>query len=98
MTKKNADMDAELPPMLGVSAAVLENVVFCHQEDSNWPLGNSKELKERFDAIFSSERYTKALDMINDSKKELQARTKEQSLELKRLEVSFLVYIAYYNV
>lgn len=87
MTKKNTDMDAELPLMLGVSSAVLENVIFCHQEDSNWPLGSSKELKDRFDAIFSSENYTKALDMINENKKELQAKTREQHLELKRLEV-----------
>jgi DNA repair protein RAD50 len=39
---------------MGVSKAVLENVIFCHQEDINWPLSDTKELKEKFDNIFES--------------------------------------------
>ena len=31
-----SDMDAEIPQHLGVPKAILENVVFCHQEESNW--------------------------------------------------------------
>ena len=39
LTKKCADINAEVPILMGVSKAILENVVFVHQEDSNWPLG-----------------------------------------------------------
>ncbi len=31
-----ADLDSEIPVQLGVSRAVLENVIFVHQEESNW--------------------------------------------------------------
>ncbi|CAD7012324.1 unnamed protein product [Ceratitis capitata] len=37
---------------MGVSKAIINNVLFCHQEDSNWPLDESKKLKDKFDAIF----------------------------------------------
>jgi len=49
-------MDAELPHLLGVSKAVLENVIFCHQEDSYWPLAEASVLKKKFDDIFEASR------------------------------------------
>ena len=57
--------------LLGVPKAVLEYVLFCHQEDSNWPLSEPKELKLRFDAIFEVTKYVKALDNIKKCVKEL---------------------------
>ena len=48
-----------MPDMMGVSKAILENVVFVHQEDSNWPLGEAATLKKKFDEIFSATKYTK---------------------------------------
>lgn len=39
--------------------AVLENVIFVHQEESNWPLADTQTLKKKFDEIFSVEKYTK---------------------------------------
>jgi len=50
-------MDAEIPQLLGVSKAVLENVIFCHQEDSYWPLAEPAALKKKFDDIFEATRY-----------------------------------------
>ena len=58
-------MDSIMPELLGVPKSVLEHVVLCHQEESNWPLAEGAKLKERFDQIFESDRYTKAL---NDTK------------------------------
>merc|ERR1712002_987174 len=38
ITSKCADLNREMSSLMGVSKAVLENVIFCHQEDANWPL------------------------------------------------------------
>jgi DNA repair protein RAD50 len=47
-------MDEEVPLLLGVSRAILENVIFCHQEESNWPLSEPSALKKKFDDIFEA--------------------------------------------
>ena len=39
--------------------AILESVVFCHQEESSWPLQDGATLKKKFDDIFEATRYTK---------------------------------------
>ena len=62
---------------MGVSQAVLQNVIFCHQEESNWILGDPKTLKDKFDAIFASTRYSKALDHIKLTLKSLKEEIKE---------------------
>lgn len=49
---------------LGVSKPILNYVIFCHQEDSTWPLEDGKKLKERFDQIFDSDKYNKAEEKI----------------------------------
>ena len=54
-------MDREIPALMGVSKAVLENVVFVHQDDSNWPLQDPSTLKKKFDDIFSATRLFHAL-------------------------------------
>ncbi|CAN0237896.1 unnamed protein product, partial [Ectocarpus fasciculatus] len=60
----------QIPLRLGVSKAILENVVFCHQEDASWPLQEGAVVKKKFDDIFESARYTKALDNIKKTKQE----------------------------
>lgn len=42
-----------------VLQAILENVIFVHQEDSNWPLSDGQTLKKKFDDIFAATKYTK---------------------------------------
>ncbi len=71
---------------MGVSKAVLENVIFCHQEDVNWPLSDSATLKKKFDDIFASARYTKALDAIRKLKTEQTNQVKDFKGELGVLE------------
>ena len=56
ISTKCAEMDAEIPMLLGVSKSVLENVIFCHQEDSYWPLAEPAALKKKFDDIFEATR------------------------------------------
>ncbi|KAK2873085.1 hypothetical protein Q8A67_022982 [Cirrhinus molitorella] len=59
----------EMISALGVSKAVINFVIFCHQEDSTWPLSEGKALKEKFDEIFSATRYIKVLDKLRTLKK-----------------------------
>ncbi|KAL4192604.1 hypothetical protein AMTRI_Chr06g195080 [Amborella trichopoda] len=49
-----ADMDREIPALMGVSKAILENVIFVHQDEANWPLHDPSTLKKKFDDIFSA--------------------------------------------
>ncbi|KAA1469837.1 hypothetical protein DENSPDRAFT_646528 [Dentipellis sp. KUC8613] len=83
ISTKCAEMDIEIPHLLGVSKSVLENVIFCHQEDSYWPLAEPLALKKKFDDIFEATRYTKALDSIKALRKE---RVAELKAEKERLE------------
>ena len=80
-----AELDAEIPLHLGVSKAVLENVIFCHQEDSFWPLSEPSVLKKKFDDIFAATRYTKALETIKSLRKELTAELKLENQKLEYL-------------
>jgi len=79
-----ADMDVKVPQLMGVSRAILENVIFCHQEESNWPLNDQSVLKKKFDDIFGATRYTKALKHLQELQKDVfrQHKEKKQALEL----------------
>ncbi|KEP54869.1 DNA repair protein RAD50 [Rhizoctonia solani 123E] len=85
ISTKCAELDAEIPHLLGVSKSVLENVIFCHQEDSYWPLAEASVLKKKFDDIFEATRYTKALDNIKALRKERVADLKADKERLHSL-------------
>lgn len=70
LNSRCADIDQEMSRFLGVSKAVLEYVIFCHQEDSLWPLAEPSTVKKRFDDIFEATQYTKALDDMKFARKE----------------------------
>ena len=77
----------QIPLRLGVSKAILENVVFCHQEDASWPLQEGAVVKKKFDDIFESARYTKALDTIKKTKQEYASTVKaSHSVTASRLQ------------
>ncbi|RKP14620.1 P-loop containing nucleoside triphosphate hydrolase protein [Piptocephalis cylindrospora] len=87
ISSRCADLDQALPLQLGVSKAVLDNVIFCHQEESNWPLSEPSILKKKFDEIFAATRYTKALDNIKTLRKEatVEMRLNDQQREFLRV-------------
>ena len=76
-TMKCSDLDAVISNSLGVTAAILENVIFCHQEESNWPMLEGITLKKKLDDIFESTRYTKALEAFLKAKKTFQGKAKD---------------------
>ena len=81
-----SDLDSEMPNRLGVPRAILDNVIFCHQEEANWPLSEPSLLKKKFDEIFSATRYTKALDSIKHIRKDQTTEVKLHAKELGHLE------------
>lgn len=89
ISMKCSDMDRIIPENLGVSPAIIENVIFVHQEDSNWPMQEGIVLKKRFDDVFESTRYTKALEALNKSKKEYQLKSKDLKGDLMELNAHF---------
>jgi DNA repair protein RAD50 len=86
ISSRCAELDVQMPLSLGVSKAVLENVIFCHQEDSFWPLSEPGPLKKKFDDIFENARYTRALTELRDLKKnqERDVKADTQSLEFMK--------------
>ncbi|KAK4658448.1 DNA repair protein rad50 [Podospora pseudocomata] len=73
------ELDKLVPEKLGVSPAVLEAVIFCHQDESMWPMSEPSALKKRFDEIFEAMKYTKVIDNL----KVLRKRKGEELRELK---------------
>ncbi|KAL7902084.1 AAA domain-containing protein [Trichoderma sp. TUCIM 5745] len=61
---RTAQLDEMIPERLGVSRAVLDAVIFCHQDESLWPLSEPSALKKRFDEIFEAQKYTKAIENL----------------------------------
>ncbi|OCT87781.1 DNA repair protein RAD50 [Xenopus laevis] len=82
---KCEEMNKEMISALGVSSAVLNNVIFCHQEDSNWPLSEGKRLKGKFDEIFSITRYSKALETLRDVRMKEDQNVSNYQEEIKYL-------------
>ncbi|KAI5359465.1 putative DNA repair protein Rad50 [Septoria linicola] len=80
LSSRVIEMNAVLPRFLGVSKAILENVIFCHQENSLWPMLPPKDLKVIFDTIFEAHKYTKAIDNI----KVLQKNKRQELAILKQ--------------
>ncbi|KAL2432759.1 DNA repair protein RAD50 [Exophiala dermatitidis] len=69
ISSRVAELDIRIPQALGVSAAILDNVIFCHQDESFWPLSDPSTLKKKFDEIFEAQKYTKAIDNIKQIRK-----------------------------
>ncbi|XP_043285323.1 DNA repair protein RAD50 [Venturia canescens] len=85
LTGTCAAVDVEVLSSIGVSKAILNYVLFCHQDDSNWPFEDGKRLKERFDQIFDTSRYNKALDVLRKIIKDKQTQAKILTAEQRGL-------------
>lgn len=79
-SNKLSDVDSTVPTYLGVAPAILEYVIFCHQDESLWPMSEPSALKKRFDDIFDAAKYTKAIE-------QLKVVRKKQAEELRNLQV-----------
>ncbi|KAL7271910.1 DNA repair protein rad50 [Rhizina undulata] len=87
ISSRCAELDVLIPQYLGVSNAVLEYVIFCHQDESLWPLSEPATLKKRFDEIFEALKYTKAIGNI----KEIRKKQVEELGKLKILQEQYRI-------
>ncbi|OJJ97868.1 hypothetical protein ASPACDRAFT_79999 [Aspergillus aculeatus ATCC 16872] len=82
ISSRVAELDQILPQYLGVSKAILDSVIFCHQDESLWPMSEPSVLKKKFDEIFEAMKYTKAIDNI----KQLRKKQNEELAKYKIME------------
>ncbi|KAL2848540.1 AAA domain-containing protein [Aspergillus pseudoustus] len=82
ISSRVAELDQIMPQYLGVSKAILDSVIFCHQDESLWPMSEPSVLKKRFDEIFEAIKYTKAIDNI----KVLRKKQNEELAKYKIME------------
>ncbi|KAK2738759.1 DNA repair protein rad50 [Myotisia sp. PD_48] len=80
ISSRVAELDQIMPQYLGVSKAILDSVIFCHQDESLWPMSEPSVLKKKFDEIFEALKYTKAIDNIK-------ALRKKQNEELGKYKI-----------
>lgn len=85
VSSKCGDVDTDMPRHLGAETSVLDNIIFCHQEESTWPLSEPLVIKKKLDEIFASDKYSKALSNLKSSKKECSS-----DIKLKKQELEFL--------
>lgn len=78
------DIDNYCCTALNVSKSILNNVIFCHQENSAWPLDEPKRLKEKFDEIFDAVKYNKCVEILRKYIKE-----KHTNIKVLRERLSF---------
>jgi len=82
INKNCAEMDRQIPMLMGVSTAIIQNVVFCHQDESLWPFSDQANLKNIFDEVFDTTKYTKALTEMRGTSKKYTKYAKEFKQEL----------------
>lgn len=88
LSTRSVELDTQVPLYMGVPKAILEYVIFCHQEDSLWPLSEPSNLKKKFDEIFQAMKFTRALDSLKGIKKDMSVDIKllKQSVEHLRVD------------
>ena len=87
LSSKCADMNGIMIQYLGVSKAVLEYVIFCHQDESLWPMSEPSTLKKKFDEIFEALKYTNAIKSIRDLVKKQKEDLREEKVRLEQYRI-----------
>ncbi|KAF2736526.1 hypothetical protein EJ04DRAFT_562390 [Polyplosphaeria fusca] len=80
ISSRVGELNDIIPQYFGVSKAILDNVIFCHQEDSLWPMSEPSVLKKKFDDIFEAHKYTQAVDNIKLLKKQLSEQLEKDKI------------------
>ncbi|KAF9763729.1 DNA repair protein RAD50 [Nosema granulosis] len=70
---------------LGPNVSLLDSVVFCHQDESTWVLSEPSVVKKKLDDVFSSTKFSKALEAVKATKRNITAKIKMKYQELEFL-------------
>ncbi len=73
-----SEIDKQIPELLGISKPILDNVILCHQDESLWPFSDNNTLKNIFDELFETKRFTKLIEALWD-------KSKDHNKQLKQL-------------
>ncbi|ELA46891.1 hypothetical protein VCUG_01589 [Vavraia culicis subsp. floridensis] len=84
LSGKAADIDKQMLMVLNTNKPLLDHVIFCHQEESTWPLSEPANFKKKMDDIFCSTVYIKAIENLKNVRKE-----KGMQLKMKLQELNF---------
>lgn len=76
------EIDKQMPELLGLSKAVIENVVLCHQEDSLWPFSDNMTLKKVFDDLFDTTKVTKFAEQVKAVIKEKKKHLRDSKYQV----------------
>lgn len=79
LSKRKEEATEYMCKVMGVSKAIINFVLFCHQEESDWPLGTDQEVMGRFDKIFGTTEYNMALEKLRKKWKDLEGVVKDKS-------------------
>ncbi|XP_076805937.1 uncharacterized protein LOC143449570 [Clavelina lepadiformis] len=86
ISPKSKDAKDLLAELIDVSEPILNYIVFCHQENSNWPINTGNKLKTTFDSIFNLDRYNEALKNIRSKQQEYKTQAANVETDIKNLE------------
>lgn len=85
------DIENRIPGYFSVSVPMIENVIFCHQDNSCWPIDDKdSELKAKFDLIFGAEKYKLAVKNLKENEKELEKQKTEVYTAIAREEANLI--------
>lgn len=79
-SKRLEDATVDMCVAMGVSKAIINHVLFYHQEESSWPLGTDVEVMKIFDEIFGTTEYNNALEKMRAMRKKYESSVKEKSM------------------
>ncbi|KJP88922.1 hypothetical protein AK88_01416 [Plasmodium fragile] len=85
ITNKCLDINEHIPKLMGVSKALLENVILCHHEESLWPFSESVKIKKKFDELFGDDNFSRILDEFTKCRKTMNDVLKRKEYELATL-------------
>lgn len=75
-----AEIEKQVPNLFGVTPSIMENVIFCHQEESLWPFSDNNTLKGIFDELFDTKTLTRSYDAMKEQVKKLTKDLKELNI------------------
>lgn len=78
--KRINDATEDMCTAFGVSKAIINDVMFCHQEEASWPMGTDQELMAKFDKIFGTTDYNNAMDRIRQMQKQYDGEIKDKGM------------------